>query len=79
MHAGVAKQDREDAVRRYRRFLSVDPVHGGSANAYDYVTGNPVNSADTDGRRSWRVWWSFHWWGRHGALDGLKIPDSHSS
>jgi RHS repeat-associated protein len=45
------------------RFLSVDPVHGGSANAYDYVTDNPVNSTDTDGRRSWRVWWSFHWWG----------------
>jgi RHS repeat-associated protein len=45
------------------RFLSVDPVPGGNANAYDYVTGNPVNSTDLDGRRSYRTWWSYHWWG----------------
>ncbi len=32
------------------RFLSVDPVEGGSANDYDYVNGDPVNTTDIDGR-----------------------------
>ncbi|QFZ24798.1 hypothetical protein EKG83_40080 [Saccharothrix syringae] len=36
------------------RFLSVDPVEGGSANDYDYVNGDPVNDTDVDGR--WPDW-----------------------
>ena len=31
------------------RFLSVDPEEGGSANDYDYVAGDPVNTLDLDG------------------------------
>jgi RHS repeat-associated protein len=31
------------------RFLQVDPVPGGSANAYDYCNADPVNCTDLDG------------------------------
>jgi RHS repeat-associated protein len=33
------------------RFLQVDPVSGGSANSYDYVSQDPINLIDLDGRR----------------------------
>ncbi|WP_327674811.1 RHS repeat-associated core domain-containing protein [Kitasatospora sp. NBC_00458] len=36
------------------RFLSVDPVPGGNANAYDYVYGDPVGQYDLDGRKCWK-------------------------
>nr|WP_275406873.1 RHS repeat-associated core domain-containing protein [Streptomyces sp. SID12488] len=32
------------------RFLSTDPIPGGSANAYEYCNGDPVNCYDLDGR-----------------------------
>ncbi|WP_082372943.1 RHS repeat domain-containing protein [Nocardia sp. NRRL S-836] len=33
------------------RFLSVDPIEGGSANDYDYVVADPLNKQDLDGKR----------------------------
>ncbi len=35
------------------RFLQVDPVAGGSANDYDYVNGDPINSFDLAGTSAW--------------------------
>ncbi|MFF7364607.1 RHS repeat-associated core domain-containing protein [Streptomyces sp. NPDC008125] len=38
------------------RFLSVDPIPGGNANAYEYCTGDPINCLDLDGRFGWGKW-----------------------
>ena len=36
------------------RFLSVDPVAGGSANNYDYCNADPVNCTDLGGTFTWK-------------------------
>jgi RHS repeat-associated protein len=36
------------------RFLQVDPVPGGGANAYDYARQDPLNTFDLDGRFGWK-------------------------
>ncbi|NUS13574.1 MAG: DNRLRE domain-containing protein [Streptomyces sp.] len=48
------------------RFLSVDPVPGGSADAYDFCGADPVNCYDLGGR-----WWGSGWWKK--VLKGLVV------
>ncbi|MFF9059881.1 hypothetical protein ACF09K_14510 [Streptomyces sp. NPDC014882] len=36
------------------RSLSVDLVHGGKANTYEYAHGDPLNRFDLDGEWSWK-------------------------
>jgi RHS repeat-associated protein len=54
------------------RFDQVDPMPGGSANAYDYAAQQPLNNADLSGTHylhvfhhwswSWYSWtWTFYW------------------
>ncbi|WP_265737065.1 RHS repeat-associated core domain-containing protein [Actinacidiphila guanduensis] len=40
------------------RFLQTDPVPGGSANAYDYCTADPINCYDLNGQWGWhKAFW----------------------
>ncbi|QQS69728.1 hypothetical protein IPP75_01125 [Candidatus Saccharibacteria bacterium] len=42
------------------RFLSVDPVQGGTANNYVYVN-DPVNDYDLGGTIGWKKWFKDRW------------------
>ena len=48
--SGVIQMGVRSYVPTLGRFASVDPVKGGSANAYDYAAADPVNNLDLDGR-----------------------------
>ncbi|MGN6816790.1 MAG: RHS repeat domain-containing protein, partial [Solirubrobacterales bacterium] len=47
--SGVIQMGKRSYVPEMGRFISTDPVHGGSANAYDYVNADPVNGYDLNG------------------------------
>jgi RHS repeat-associated protein len=49
--SGVIQMGARSYVPEIGRFISVDPVRGGSANSYDYVNQDPVNGLDLTGER----------------------------
>lgn len=48
--SGVMQMGVRTYVPQLGRFLQVDPIDGGSANAYDYAGQNPITQFDLDGR-----------------------------
>jgi RHS repeat-associated protein len=60
LSSGVTAMGARSYIPQLGRFLQTDPVSGGSANAYTYVFGDPINSSDpsgeyTNGPSSWAL------------------------
>ncbi len=53
LSSGVIAMGARSYIPQLGRFLQTDPIEGGSANAYAYTFGDPVNSSDPTGEYTW--------------------------
>lgn len=53
--SGIVQMGVRSYIPALGRFISVDPVAGGSANTYDYANADPVNQADPSGAKPWDI------------------------
>jgi RHS repeat-associated protein len=56
LSSGVIAMGARSYVPQLGRFLQTDPIPGGSANAYAYVFGDPVNESDPSGESGLPQW-----------------------
>lgn len=66
--SGVIQMGARSYIPQLGRFLTPDPVPGGSANAYDYVGQDPINSFDLAGTKK------NHHWGGGGGPANPRTP-----
>jgi RHS repeat-associated protein len=68
LSSGVIQMGVRSYVPQIGRFISPDPVSGGSANSYDYANQDPVNAFDLTGERPCLHVYEggrcdpYHWW-----------------
>jgi RHS repeat-associated protein len=51
LSSGVIQMGARSYIPQLGRFLTPDPVRGGSANAYDYANQDPINNFDLNGEK----------------------------
>lgn len=82
--SGVIQMGARSYVPQLGRFLSTDPVLGGSANAYDYGNADPVNQSDPSGLKPYanacdsgvvgcQVWLHIKMWSPRRGRMGVRM------
>jgi RHS repeat-associated protein len=85
--SGIVQMGVRSYVPAIGRFLSTDPIAGGSANAYDYANADPVNQVDPSGMKphdndcdphiggitGCQVWLHIRMWSPRGGRMGVRM------